>query len=116
MLDPIPQHPYPSGLAVHDAAETSEEARTYGTARVVAHRPHPDGTYTYVVEDLGQGTRAEWPSYFTIPAGLWDMTGAAGQGEGDGSPPEHAGAESAPQHAAADPLDADRGEKVASER
>lgn len=78
MLDPIPQHPYPSGLAVHDAAETSEEARTRGTARVVAHRPHSDGTFTYVVEQLAGGTRMEWASYFTIPAGLWAMTDGRG--------------------------------------
>jgi|SRR5690625_1359499 len=80
MLDPIPHHPYPSGLAVHDAAETSAEVRTHGSARVLAHRPHSDGTFTYTVESLVEGTRAEWASYFTIPAGMWAMTGGDGSG------------------------------------
>ncbi|GAA4919411.1 hypothetical protein [Streptomonospora salina] len=100
MLDPIPQHPYPSGLAVHDAAETSEEARTRGTARVVTHHPHSDGTFTYVVEPMDGETRTEWASYFTIPAGLWAMpeeSGADGRGGADSGPAaQYSGAQAAP--------------------
>ncbi|GAB3456705.1 hypothetical protein GCM10027570_38600 [Streptomonospora sediminis] len=103
MLDPIPQHPYPSGLAVHDAAETSAEVRTHGSARVVAHRPHPDGTYTYTVEHLGEGTRTEWASYFTIPAGMWALADEPEEtafGSGALSPDDR------PVPEAADPLEA----------
>ncbi|QBI51978.1 hypothetical protein [Streptomonospora litoralis] len=112
MLDPIPQHPYPSGLAVHDAAETSAEARTHGSARVVTHQPHSDGTFTYTVERLGEGTRSEWASYFTIPAGMWAMAGEDRAHDGGGRPDADSGGDGgdpAARSAGAGSADSERG-------
>ncbi|GAB3490915.1 hypothetical protein [Nocardiopsis coralliicola] len=67
----LPNHPYPVGMRVHEAAEETADGHRDGTAEIVAVRAGEEGAaYVYDVA-ADRGGRQEWPSYFTIPAGLW---------------------------------------------
>ncbi|PRX99676.1 hypothetical protein [Allonocardiopsis opalescens] len=70
MLHSIPPHPYPRGARVHHARENDDAYLRDGTATVVTARPEDEGVYWYTV-NTDDGEQEEWPSYFTIPAGLW---------------------------------------------
>lgn len=82
MINPLPRHPCRAGTPVHDAAELLCQHQMHGSAEVVDAHPQSDGTHLYTVRIKDGGGLRLWPSYFTIPAGLWNRPGPEPPGRG----------------------------------
>ncbi|GAA3730541.1 hypothetical protein HDA32_005950 [Spinactinospora alkalitolerans] len=76
----VPTHPYSPQTRVHHITEQDHRVFARGAGSVVDAQAGPDGGYRYAVRRDSDGATVEWPSYETIPAGIWPSVPAEGDG------------------------------------